>query len=176
MSAPLAANSDRNASGIWSRKSDMEGWSRTLGQIATYIATRSTRASDHPSRLRRWSNSVLPSTSRSTAAPLEVARVEREERLLQVGLGALEVVDAVLGDPLEQRVERVLGGVAGEHLTVDPDVSDPGHVLEVRRPDVVEEGGAHPVQGVGGEHLQLLHRHQPALPEHPDPVGDALHL
>src|SRR6476620_8812141 len=111
MSGPDAAKSDRSASGIWSRKSDMVGWSRTLGQIATYIATRRASATDQPSRLRRWSNSVLASTSRSTAAPGEVVRVEREEGLLEVGLGALEVVDAVLGDPLEQRVERVLGRV-----------------------------------------------------------------
>ncbi len=55
MSAPEAANSDRKASGIWSRKSDIVGWSRTLGHTATYMATSSTSATDQTTRLRRWS-------------------------------------------------------------------------------------------------------------------------
>src|SRR5512146_1287130 len=128
MSAPVAANSERNAAGIWSRKSDIEGWSRTLGQIATYIATSRTSATAQPSRLRRWSKSVLPAMSRSTGA---VPGVEGEERVLQVGLGTLEVVDAVLADPLDEGVEGLLGSVAGQHVAVGhPQVTDSRHPRE----------------------------------------------
>src|SRR5512141_1830065 len=158
MSAPDAANRDRNASGIWSRKSDIDGWSRTLGQIATYIATSRTSATDQPSRLRRWSHAVLVRTSRSIRP---TPGVEGQERLLEVGLGALEVIDAVLGDPLDQSVEGLLGSAAGHHVPLGhPQVADTGNPLEVRRRDLVQEGGPHPVQGLRREHLQLLNRHQ----------------
>ena len=55
MSAPEAANSDRSASGMLFRKSDIDGSPLMLGQIATYIATRSTRLTVQASSARRCS-------------------------------------------------------------------------------------------------------------------------
>ena len=55
MSAPDIANNERIAGGMLFRKSVIAGWSRMLGQMATYIATRSTRLTAQASSDRRWS-------------------------------------------------------------------------------------------------------------------------
>ena len=55
MSAPEAANSARKVSGMSFRKSARDGWALMLGQMATYIATSSTRLTTHASSARRCS-------------------------------------------------------------------------------------------------------------------------
>src|SRR5881392_3829685 len=106
MSAPVAANSARNALGMRSRKSFMDGWSRRLGQMATYIATSSVRLTAQASRLRRWSYRVFDATLRSM---LGLRRVIGQERLLQLCLRAFQVEHPVPGQLLDQRVEGRLG-------------------------------------------------------------------
>src|SRR5665647_465874 len=173
MSAPDVANSERKASGIWSRKSLKDGWSRTLGQTATYIATSSTRATDQPSRPRRWSYRVLVKMLRSIIVPRPVVA---EEGFLQRGRRACEVLHRPCADLLEQGVERLLRGAAGQHPSGDGQVPDAGDAGEIRGRDVLAETRPHPVQRLRGEVLQPLDRDQPPVANDADPVRDAFHL
>src|SRR6476661_7158207 len=187
MSAPEVANMERNASGIWSMKSPIEGWSRTVGHTAAYMATSRTRDRDHASRLRPWSRSVFARTLASISASrpcrdhgvraaVAVNAVVAQERVLQRGLGAFEVVHLPGTDPLQQGVQRRLRGAAAERAPVDQHIPQAGDSGEVGGGHILGEAGPHLVQGPCGEVLQPLHRDQLSAAHDADPVGDALHL
>src|SRR4029079_8669436 len=122
MSAPAVANRDRNASGIWSRKSLIDGWSRMLGQIAAYMSTSRTTATTQPPRLRRWSWRVLRATLCSIVL---TPAVVGEEGLLELGLGAREVAQRELPQCLDDAVEGGLRGVTGQRVVDHGQLADP---------------------------------------------------
>src|SRR4249919_1627153 len=122
MSAPVVANRLRKASGIWSRKSLRDGWLAMLGQIAAYIKTIRTIATNQLNRLRRWSLSVL---ARTLCSIVLTRPVVGEERLLQLCLGAREVPERMPAQRLHDLVQCVLGSTARQSVVGHNEVAHP---------------------------------------------------
>src|SRR6476619_8213887 len=173
MSAPLVAKRDRNASGIWSRKSVIDGWPRRLGQIAAYIRTISTIEASQPRRPRRCSCKVLRKTLRNMCVLLGVVG---EEGLLQLGLGTLEVHDGVPADLLDEGVERALRSTARQHVVLHGQVANAGESCEGCGVDRLGKRGSDVMERPLAQKVQPVDRYELACPEDPDPVRDALHL
>src|SRR5450756_2075020 len=103
---------------------------------------------------------VLRSTLRSMVA-VPAFPVVGEERLLELGLEALEVDDLMLADPFQEKVEGRLGGAARHGVVADAEVNQVGQVGELLERYRLAEVCLDMVQRLASQLIEPFDGHQP---------------